>query len=67
MSSKWSPAASCRWHGTRAPLVATNDVHDLRQGDAEPNDVLLCIGTGKTVNDAEWLRYHGRSVFPEDC
>jgi DNA polymerase-3 subunit alpha len=34
------------------PLVATNDVHYLRQGDYQPHDILLCIGTGKTVNDA---------------
>jgi DNA polymerase III alpha subunit len=30
------------------PLVATNDVHYLRQGDYQPHDILLCIGTGKT-------------------
>ena len=44
-------------------LVATNDVHYLRQGDAQPHDVLLCIGTGKTVNDAQRLRYHGDQFF----
>ena len=45
------------------PIVATNDVHYLRQGDASPHDVLLCIGTGKTVNDAQRLRYHGDQFF----
>ena len=45
------------------PLVATNDVHSLRQGDSQPHDVLLCIGTGKTVNDAQRLRYHGDQFF----
>ena len=45
------------------PLVATNDVHYLRQGDSQPHDVLLCIGTGKTVNDAQRLRYHGDQFF----
>ena len=45
------------------PVVATNDVHYLRQGDASPHDVLLCIGTGKTVNDAQRLRYHGDQFF----
>ena len=29
------------------PLVCTNDVHYLQQGDHTPHDVLLCIGTGK--------------------
>src|SRR6266576_3922847 len=32
------------------PLVVTNDVHYLKQGDYQPHDILLCIGTGKTVN-----------------
>jgi len=45
------------------PLVATNDVHYLRQGDSQPHDVLLCIGTGKTVNDTQRLRYHGDQFF----
>jgi DNA polymerase III subunit alpha len=45
------------------PLVCTNDVHYLRQGDYQPHDVLLCIGTGKTVNDAQRLRYTGDQFF----
>jgi DNA polymerase III subunit alpha len=45
------------------PLVCTNDVHYLRQGDVVPHDVLLCIGTGKTVNDAQRLRYTGDQFF----
>jgi len=45
------------------PLVVTNDVHYLKQGDAQPHDILLCIGTGKTVNDAQRLRYTGDQFF----
>jgi DNA polymerase-3 subunit alpha len=45
------------------PLVVTNDVHYLRQGDYQPHDVLLCIGTGKTVNDTQRLRYTGDQFF----
>jgi DNA polymerase-3 subunit alpha len=45
------------------PLVCTNDVHYLRQGDVVPHDVLLCIGTGKTVNDTQRLRYTGDQFF----
>jgi DNA polymerase-3 subunit alpha len=45
------------------PLVATNDVHYLRQGDHQPHDILLCIGTGKTVNDAQRMRYTGDQFF----
>lgn len=37
-------------------LVATNDVHYLNQEDAEVQDVLICIGTGKTVEDEERLQ-----------
>ena len=44
-------------------LVCTNDVHYLRQGDSQPHDILLCIGTGKTVNDAQRLRYTGDQFF----
>src|SRR4051812_20553657 len=44
-------------------LVATNDVHYLQNSDFKPHDVLLCIGTGKSVNDAERLRYHGDQFY----
>lgn len=39
------------------PLVATNDCHYLNQEDAKAHDVLLCIGTGKTVSEKERMRY----------
>ncbi len=45
------------------PLVATNDVHYLQNTDFKPHDVLLCIGTGKSVNDTERLRYHGDQFY----
>ena len=45
------------------PLVVTNDVHYLKNRDYKPHDMLLCIGTGKSVNDAERLRYHGDQFF----
>ena len=44
-------------------LVCTNDVHYLRHGDHRPHDILLCIGTGKTANDADRLRYHGDQFY----
>jgi DNA polymerase-3 subunit alpha len=40
-----------------APLVATNDVHYLNRPDAQVHDVLLCIQTGKTVNETNRLRF----------
>ena len=45
------------------PLVCTNDVHYLSQGDHRPHDVLLCIGTGKNVGDERRLRYHGDQFY----
>src|SRR5713101_7957166 len=42
---------------TGVPLVATNDAHYLMPEDARAHDVLLCIGSGKTVNDTNRLRY----------
>jgi DNA polymerase-3 subunit alpha len=45
------------------PLVCTNDVHYLQNADHKPHDILLCIGTGKMVNDADRLRYHGDQFY----
>jgi len=39
------------------PLVATNDCHYLNREDARAHEVLLCIQTGKTINDAERMRF----------
>ena len=44
-------------------MVVTNDVHYLRQDDAKPHDILLCIGTGKSVDDTHRLRYHGDQFY----
>jgi DNA polymerase-3 subunit alpha len=38
-------------------LVAANDVHFLRRTDHEAHDVMLCIGTGKMVQDETRMRY----------
>lgn len=42
------------------PLVATNDCHYLNREDAEAHEVLLCIQTGKTLEDS------GRMQFKTD-
>jgi DNA polymerase-3 subunit alpha len=39
------------------PLVATNDCHYLKPEDARAHDILLCIQTGKTVEDAGRIRF----------
>jgi DNA polymerase-3 subunit alpha len=38
-------------------LVAANDVHFLRRSDHDAHDVMLCIGTGKMVQDEGRMRY----------
>ena len=48
---------------TGIPLVATNDAHYLRKEDAESHDVLLCIQTGKTVDDANRMRYEPQNFY----
>ena len=49
------------------PLVCTNDVHYLRETDAHPHDILLCIGTGKAFSDPKRMRYESRQLLPEDA
>ena len=44
-------------------LVATNDSHYLRRDDAAAHDVLLCIGTGRMVADADRLRFDGDDFY----
>ncbi|MDB2072585.1 DNA polymerase III subunit alpha [Clostridium paraputrificum] len=42
---------------TGIPLVATNDVHYINQKDSKSHDILMCIQTGKTVEDENRRRY----------
>ena len=42
---------------TGIPLVATNDCHYLTQADARAQDVLMCIQTGKTVGEANRMKF----------
>ena len=42
---------------TGLPLVVTNDAHYLRREDAKMQDVLLCIQTGKTVDDENRMKF----------
>ncbi len=39
------------------PLVATNDVHYLTKDDAIVHDILLCIQTGKTVDEENRMKF----------
>ena len=46
------------------PLVATSDAHYVDQEDADAQDVLLCINTGKFRTDTNRMRMEGDSVLP---
>ncbi|HEY6233912.1 MAG TPA: DNA polymerase III subunit alpha [Candidatus Elarobacter sp.] len=50
-------------HELGYPLVATNDSHYLTQGDAQAHDVLLCIGTGKTVQDTSRMKFFSDQFY----
>ncbi|MCD6473065.1 DNA polymerase III subunit alpha [Candidatus Aerophobetes bacterium] len=45
------------------PLVATNDVHYLTKEDAKAQDVLLCIQTGKTLDDKDRLHFSSSEFY----
>ena len=45
------------------PMVATNDCHYLDKKDAKAHDLLLCIQTGKTINDADRFRFSTDSLY----
>ena len=42
---------------TGLPLVVTNDAHYLRREDSKMQDVLLCVQTGKTIDDPDRMRF----------
>ena len=48
---------------TGIPLVCTNDCHYLAPEDAESHDVLLCIQTGKLLEDESRMRYEPRRFY----
>lgn len=48
---------------TGIDLVATNDIHYTFKEDAEAHDILLCIQTGKKVQDEDRMRYEGGQYY----
>ena len=48
---------------TGLPLVVTNDAHYLRKEDAKMQDVLLCIQTGKTVDDTNRMKFETEEFY----
>ena len=45
------------------PLVATNDSHYLCEDDSHAQDVMLCIQTGKSINDTNRLKFSGNQFY----
>jgi len=48
---------------TGMPLVATNDIHYLRQEDCQAQDILLCINTGAKRSEAKRFRFETDTLF----
>ena len=44
-------------------LVATNDIHYVRAEDSEFHDILLCVQTGRTINDPNRMRFSGPDYY----
>lgn len=45
------------------PLVVTNDIHYVNREHAEMQDILLCIQTGKTINDPARLKFQSDQLY----
>jgi len=48
---------------TKIPLVVTNDVHYVLPEDHAMQDILLCIGTGKTVDDQDRMKFASTQLY----
>ncbi len=48
---------------TGVPLVATNDCHYLKKEDADTQEVLMCIQTGKTLDDDTRMRMNTSELY----
>ena len=48
---------------TGLPLVVTNDAHYLRKEDAQMQDVLLCVQTGKTLDDPNRMKFQTEEFY----
>jgi DNA polymerase-3 subunit alpha len=50
-------------HQLSLPLVATNDCHYLHRKDAKAHEVLLCIQTGKTLQDSDRMKFSSDEFY----
>ncbi|MDX2415188.1 MAG: DNA polymerase III subunit alpha, partial [Bacteroidales bacterium] len=47
-------------------IIASNDVHFLKEEDAEAHDRLICLNTGKELDDPDRLRYTQQEYFKSE-
>lgn len=48
---------------TGIPLIATNDIHYINREDAAAQEILLCIQTGKTMDDEDRMKFPGDEFY----
>ncbi len=48
---------------TGIPIVLTNDAHYIKKSDAQSQDVLLCIQTGKTLDEPGRMKFQGEEFY----
>jgi DNA polymerase-3 subunit alpha len=48
---------------TGIPLIATNDIHYIEREDASAHEILLCIQTGKTMDDEDRMKFPGVEFY----
>jgi DNA-directed DNA polymerase III PolC len=48
---------------TGAPLLATNDLHYVAASDASAQDVLLCVQTGKTLDEPKRMKFDSQEYY----
>ncbi len=48
---------------TGIPFLATNDAHYLRREDAKAHEILMCIQTGKNLNDENRMRFNSDQLY----
>ncbi|GAB4276027.1 MAG: DNA polymerase III subunit alpha [Coriobacteriia bacterium] len=48
------------------PIVGTNDIHYVNEGDHYAQDILLCVGTGSTLEDKDRMRFNSDQFYMKD-
>jgi DNA polymerase-3 subunit alpha len=49
------------------PLICTNDAHYVNREDAYSHEILLCIQTGKTIQDENRMRFSSDDFYLKSC